>query len=323
MIYRGLGESVSPVSRAPSLNAWRASDREQRRPAAPETGRIRSRAGYLFVGGYAALLVLVGLWPVGYALDLALTSVGGSFSGLANVTDTFQGDRLLTAFVHVAEFMAVWLTGLIAIVVALCLLIHTFSPRVGASFRFVFYLPAAFAGSASVLLWLFMLDPSTSPWSPLLHATGHRTLGDSLHGAALPFVFALIAFWTGAGVWIIVIHGALADIPQDVLEAAALDGASAVQTALHVKLPLIRKWIVYMAVVSFAAGTQLFTEPQLVSEASHKMVDPTWSPNTLATFLAFQYDNFNGAAAISVELLVLAVACASLLVFRTGFFAAD
>lgn len=291
--------------------------------AARDNGRVRSRAGYLFVGGYAALLVAVGLWPVGYALDLAMTSFGGSFSGLANFSETFRGARLLPAFVHIAEFMAIWLTSLLVIVVGLCLLMHSLSRRVAGFYRFVFYLPAAFAGSASVVLWLFMLQPGTSPWSFVLEALGHRTLGDSLHGAALPIVFALIAFWAGAGAWILVIHGALADIPQDVLEAAALDGAGPVQTALRVKLPLIRKWIVFMTVVAFAAGSQLFTEPQLISEASQKMVDPTWSPNTLATFLAFEYDNFNGAAAISVDLLAIAVVCASLLVFRTGLFAAD
>ena len=126
-------------------------------------------------------------------------------------------------------------------------------------------------------------------------------------------VFALIAFWTGAGGWILVIHGALTNIPGDVLEAAQLDGASPLQTALRIKLPLIKKWIVYMLIVSFAGGTQLFAEPALISQASRSLVGGfggSWSPNQLATSLAFESGNFNYAAAISIDLLVIALVCA-------------
>ena len=291
--------------------------------ARPESGRHRSPAGYLFVGGYAALLLLIGIAPAGYALNLAITSFGGAFTGLTNFAASYHDGLLVPAFEHVAEFMAVWLTALIVMVVGLCLLMHSLSRSVGGVFRFVFYLPAAFAGSASVLLWLFMLQPRVSPWDFVLQALDYQTLGESLVAGHLPVIFALIAFWTGAGAWILVIHGALANIPDEVLEAAKLDGAGPVQTALRIKLPLIKRWIVYMLIVAFAAGTQLFTEPQLISEASQKMVDPTWSPNTLATFLAFQYDNFNQAAAIAIDLLAVAVACAGLLVFRKQLFTAD
>lgn len=300
-----------------------ASRTREGRLARAESGRRRSGAGYLFVGGYAVLLAVVGIWPAGYALDLATTSFGGAFTGLANFIDSYHQSRFVPAFEHVAQFMAIWLTALIVIVIGLCLMIHTLSRRTAATFRFVFYLPAAFAGSASVLLWLFMLQPGLSPWDFVLQALGYKTLGDSLIAGHLPIVYALIAFWTGAGGWILVIHGALANIPEEVLEAAALDGAGPVQTAWRVKVPLIKKWIVYMLIVAFAGGTQLFAEPQLISEASQKMVEPTWSPNTLATFLAFQYDNFNSAAAIAVDLLVVAVVCAGVLVFRTGLFTRD
>jgi len=289
----------------------------------PVGPRRRSPAGYLFVGGYAVLLVLVGIWPAGYALNLALTSFDGAFNGFANFVGTWDQGFLIPAFEHVGEFMLVWLTALVVIVIGLSLVMHTLARRVSAPLRFLFYMPAAFAGSASVLVWLFMLQPGLSPWDFVLHALGYTSLGDSLSSGKLPIVYAMIAFWTGAGGWILVIHGALTNVPEEVLEAASLDGAGPLQTALRIKLPLIKKWVVYMLIVAFAGGTQLFAEPQLISEASQKLVDPVWSPNTLATFLAFQYDNFNYAAAIAIDLLVVALVCAGLLVSRTGLFTAD
>jgi multiple sugar transport system permease protein len=184
----------------------------------------------------------------------------------------------------------------------------------------VLYLPAALAGSASVMLWLFMLQPGKSPWGIVLSWLGYHTLGDSLAPAHLPVVFALIAFWSGAGSWIVVMHGALATIPRAALESAKLDGAGAWRTAVNIKLPLIKKWIAYMLIGAFAAGSQLFAEPQLVSEATGGISNQAWSPNQLAVFLAYRYDYFNYAAAISVDLLVVAVICAAVILLRTGLF---
>lgn len=86
---------------------------------------------------------------------------------------------------------------------------------------------------------------------------------------------------------------------------------------------MIRQWIAYMTILAFAAGTQLFVEPQLLQTASLGRVSPTWSPNQLAYVFAFQQGDFNGAAAISVFLLALGVIVAGLLVWRSDMFTLD
>ncbi len=96
------------------------------------------------------------------------------------------------------------------------------------------------------MLWLFMLQPGISPWDFVLQWVGFSTLGDTLASGHLAVVFAVIAFWSGAGSWIVVMYGALATIPHEVLELARLDGAGPWRTAITIKLPLIKKWIGYM-----------------------------------------------------------------------------
>ena len=269
------------------------------------------------------LLVVVGVVPTAYAAELALTSFTGHFSGLTNFVESHDDFRFLPAFENIASFLAIWLTALLVLVVGLSLLLHSMNRRVSAAFRFVFYLPAALAGSASVMIWLFMLQPGDSPWDFALRLLGYKTLGGPLAPGALPVVFALIAFWTGAGIWILVMYGALTSIPREVLEAAQLDGAGVWRTVVSVKLPLIKKWIGFMLIVAFAAGTQLFTEPELTSQAARGLVSPTWSPNQLATWFAFRTDNFNYAAAICIDLLAIGLLCASVVVFRSGLFRTD
>ena len=285
---------------------------------------LRSARGFLFVVPYLPFLILFGILPMLYALYLAVTSETGGWVGIDNFTRTVRDYRFVPAFEHILLYTSVWLGSLIVIVVGLAMLLHGRANRVSSTFRFLFYIPGALAGASAVLVWLFMLDPAVSPGSFLLnHVFGSHLFVESIAPGNLPFVFAMIAFWTGAGSWIVVMYGALNTIPHELEEAARIDGAGPVTVALRLKLPLIRKWIAYMAILSFATGTQLFVEPQLVNEASLGLVPDTWSSNQLAYQMAFRYGDFNGAAAVSVDLLAIGLIAAVLIVKRTGLFRAE
>jgi multiple sugar transport system permease protein len=282
---------------------------------------LRGARGLPFILPYLPLLIGFGIGPMIYALELAFTNDGGSWVGLHNFVRTANDFRFLPAFKHILIYTSVWLASLIVFVVGLTLLLHGRANRISATFRFLFYMPGALAGAASVLVWLFMLDPAVSPGSFLLqHLLGAKLFVQAIAPGHLPFIFAMIAFWTGAGGWIVVMYGALNTIPQDLEEAARIDGAGPIMIAFRLKLPLIRKWIAYMAILSFATGTQLFVEPQLVNQASLGLVPDTWSPNQLAYQMAFRYADFNAAAAIAVDLLAVGLLAAVLIVTRSGLF---
>jgi multiple sugar transport system permease protein len=284
----------------------------------------RALQGLPFVLPYLPFLIVFGVAPLFYALDLAFTNVGGGWVGFHNFVRTYNDFRFVSAFKHVLFYTCVWLGALVVFVVGLALLLHGRANKVSASFRFLFYIPGALAGSAAVLVWLFMLDPSVSPGSFLLHhVLGADIFAQSIAPGNLPFIFAMIAFWTGAGGWIVVMYGALNTIPHDLEEAARIDGAGPITIALRLKLPLIRKWIAYMVILSFATGTQLFVEPEIVQHASFGLVPDTWSANQLAYQLAFRYADFNGAAAIAVDLLMIGLVGAVLIVTRSGLFRTD
>ena len=306
--------TVSPGERVSARQGRRAAARRERRPPA---GASRT-AGYFFVAFYVVMLVLLGIVPTVYAIWLAIKTPGGV--GTSNFVNTFNLFEFLPAFEHILEFEGIWLVSQTVLVVTLALMVHNLARRVSSVFRFVFYLPGAMAGAASVVVWLFMFDPHTSPWAFILHALNFQLLANTVAPGNLPIIFAIMAFWTGAGGWIVVMYGALNNIPQELIEAAEIDGSNVFQTALLVKLPLIRKWIVYMLVLSFAAGSQLFVEPQILAVATTGEVPAQWSPNQLAYYLAFQQDNFNYAAAISVDLLLVGLLVAVLLVWRGRLF---
>jgi multiple sugar transport system permease protein len=286
--------------------------------------RVPGRAGHAFVAAYVVLLIAFGVVPTGYAIYFAFTDYGNRFVGLANFTAAASDFRFVSAIEHVALYLIFWLAALVVFVVGLALLLHRITARsVSRSLRFLYYIPGSLAGAASVMVWLFMLDPAVSPASFLLRAFGFDTFGQVVAPEHLPVLFTLIAFWTGAGGWIVVMYGALNNISADLIEAARIDGAGAWQTARRVQIPLLRKWIVYMVILAFAGGTQLFVEPQLLSLASVGVAGRDYSLNQLSYDFAFQYNNVNTAAAVSVELLVVGLVAAGVFVARSGFFDAD
>ncbi len=285
--------------------------------------RARSSFAYLMVSGYVLLLLAFGVIPTLYAAYLAFTR-NGDLVWFANFERVIGDYRFLPAVGHVAAFVAVWLSSLIILVVILAVIVHAIRVRwLSSTARFIFYIPGALAGASSVLLWLFMLDPTVSPVSSLIRLLGFNTFVDVVGEPNLPIVFAIIAFWAGAGGWIVIMYGALNNISVEVMEAARIDGAGPIATAWHIQIPLLRKWISYMAVMSLAAGTQLFVEPRVLSQASKGVVGLDYSLNQLAYLYAFRQNDFNGSAAISLLLLVVAAGLAAFFVFRGGLFERD
>jgi len=309
---------MTVVGAAPAAVAVKG--RAAGRPPAPR-GHAMS---YGFVSVYAVLALAFGVLPALYAVYLAFTDGEGRFAGLANFSKVVGDFRFWPAVRHVALFLVIWLVALVVLVTLLAVIVHAIRVRwLSRTLRFVFYLPGALAGASSVLLWLFLLDPTASPVGGLLRLFGFDSFVQVIVPGNLPVIFAVIAFWTGAGGWIVIMYGALNNISADVIEAARVDGANVVQIAWRIQLPMLRKWISYMGIMSLAAGTQLFVEPQLLSQASNAVVPNDYSLNQLAYQYAFQQNDFNGAAAISLLLLVVALALSAVFVTRGGLFERD
>ena len=291
----------------------------------PQTGAsAQAFAAYVFSSGYVLLLLVFGVLPMVYALYLSFTK-SGQFVGLDNYVKAVGDFRFLPAVQHVAAFLVIWVVTLTVLVTLLALIVHAVRVRwLSSTTRFLFFIPGAFAGAASVMLWLFLLNPSVSPVSFVLKWFGYTNFVQAIDLNNLPLIFTVIAFWTGAGGWIIIMYGALNNISNEIMEAARCDGASAIKTAWYIQLPLIRKWIAYMVVISVAVGTQLFAEPKILAQASRNQIPKHYSLNQLAYVTAFgPQADFNSSAAISMMLLVVAAGLAAFFVFRGGLFDRD
>jgi multiple sugar transport system permease protein len=268
--------------------------------------------GWLCVAPYLLLLVVFGIGPVLYALYESLSDPRAYINAVADL-------RFLPALGNVSLFMALYLPVMVIGVLLLALFVQDQRPLYGTTLRLVYMLPGAVTGSASVLLWYVMLQPALSPFARLLRGMGMQTGNDVLQPSHLVVIFALMAFVTGFGQWVVIMYGALQGVPRDVLEAARMDGCSWWQTAWLVKLPLISKYVVYMVILAFTAGLQIFIEPQLLYGVAFTG-SKSWSLNQLGLLFAFDNGDFAAAAALCLMLLAVCTVAACFLVFKAKFF---
>ncbi|MFF0016418.1 carbohydrate ABC transporter permease [Streptomyces sp. NPDC005374] len=290
----------------------------------PVTSRRRRRPGrtaavWILVGPYTVFLAIFGLAPAGYALWTSLVE-DGSFSG-GHWAAVFDDYRLGDAAAHVTTYLLLWLPILLLTVLSLAFTLHVRPGRMTSALQLVYYLPGAVTGSAAALLWLFMVSPDSSPFSPLLELMDVKSATDALSGGSLVAVLTVMGVAVHAGGWIVVLYGALTALPKDVLEAAQVDGASAWRTMWHVKLPLVRTYVAFVLISSFASGSQVFVEPTVLSTGAPGQISPTWSVNQLAYVYATQDGDFGKAAALSLAMLAVGVLAAWIVITRTRMYA--
>jgi multiple sugar transport system permease protein len=274
-------------------------------------------------------MLAFGLGPGLYALLISFadfrTGLPRYFAaGLTNYLNVFKEFRFSFTFVNIGKFLVISVPLGIAMVVILAILLQMRPGRLTTALRTLYFICGAVTGPVLVLVWIFMFDPSISPFQILLKGMGMKLTNDVIYPASLPVIFTLMGFFAGAGLWIAIQYGALEAIPTEVLEAATIDGCNAWQKALLIKFPLIRPYIIYQFILIFAGNVQLFVEPQILGGGNNlgvgANVPSVWSPNQLAYNFAFEMGNFGATSALSLILLVIGLGAAYLIIRWTGFF---
>jgi multiple sugar transport system permease protein len=289
-----------------------------------QKARRDTRMSYLLLTPYIILLLMFGVFPVAYAFGLSFfDTIEMVFWGITNYQFVFDDFRVPASVVNVLTFVAIWVTLTVTGVAVLSLMLDSINRKTANTLRTIYFLPGAVTSSAIVVLWLFVLDPSVSPFQPVLHGLGWGTRADVVSGIGLAGVFAIMAYFSASGGWIVVFGGALSSLPTEVMEAARIDGANRFQLATRIKLPMIWRSLVLMGILSLAAGLQLFVEPQLMGLAGPQFAQNDWSLNQMAFQYAFRMGDFGASAALSTLLVGSSIVIALVIVFATNFYKID
>jgi multiple sugar transport system permease protein len=173
-------------------------------------------------------------------------------------------------------------------------------PRVGLQRfgRIAIFLPYAVPAVIASMLWGFLYLPAMSPLNDLVAALGLPE-PDLLSGDVVFFAVVNIALWGGIGFNMMVLYTTLRAIPQELYEAARIDGCGEMQIALRIKIPLLRPALIMTTVFSLIATLQVFSEPVTLRPLTNA-ISSFWTPLMKIYRDAFARDDIYSAAASSV-----------------------
>jgi multiple sugar transport system permease protein len=242
-------------------------------------------------------------------LAMRRTQVSGLGLGAGARREVFVGFDNFAAAVTDGELWAGWLRvlgyGALVLVVMLglallfALLLDSARVRLARFSRIAIFLPYAVPGVAASLMWGFLYLPSLSPIRAVLDV-------DLLGATTVTYSMANVAVWGGTGFNMLVLYTTLRAIPRDYYEAARLDGASELQIALRVKIPILVPAIILTTVFSIIATIQVFTEPTALRPFSNT-ISSTWSPLMKVYRDAFVTGDLYSAAATSIVIAAISL----------------
>ncbi|CAL9318888.1 carbohydrate ABC transporter permease [Streptomyces sp. SudanB66_2053] len=277
--------------------------------------RRRLGAAGVLMAPFFLLLTTVFLIPVGTAAYLSFYSDDQPGLGFGPERTVFVGLRSYAAVLTdptflgglgtVALYCLIYLPLMVVGALLLALLLDSGVARLRAFAQLGLFLPHAVPGIIAALIWLYLYTPGISPVIDLFARADITVDFLGVH-TVLPSIVN-IALWSNLGYNMVVFYAALQAVPREVIEAAVVDGAGPVRTALQVKTPLVRASVVMVAMFTLIWALQLFTEPMLLSQSS-PMINSRFSPSMYIYDAAFTRNNYSLAAAASVILLLCTVA---------------
>jgi multiple sugar transport system permease protein len=298
-------ETAAPTRPNASRTAARAP-----RPRKQGTYRSRVLVPYAMLAPGIILFALFMLAPILYTLmlsfqkkkvvGLGLGSGGSStvFAGFDNYVGALGDPEFAASVGRVLLYGLILIPSMLGLALLFALLLDSRRARATSFARVAIFLPYAVPAVISSLLWGFLYLPAVSPFYFLADLVGWDA-PEVLSSRLIMFGIANIALWGGVGFNMIVMYTSLKAVPTEIYEAARIDGASEVQVALRIKIPIIMPSLIMTSLFSIIATLQVFAEPTTLRPLTNTL-STSWTPLMKIYRDAFTRDDIYSAAASSI-----------------------
>ncbi|HTK31312.1 MAG TPA: sugar ABC transporter permease [Candidatus Saccharimonadaceae bacterium] len=269
-------------------------------------------AAWAFLAPALALILVFFVLPVIAGLVLSFTdfdiyAIGDPrvvrAIGAQNYTQVLGDGEFWNALRNTLVYVVLGVPLAIAASLGAALLVQAPLARARGLFRVVFFTPYVTTLVAVAIVWRYLYHPRYGllDWIlSSLHLPTIDWLGDP-HWAMPSIV--LLAVWKNFGYAMLIFVAGLQNVPQELYEAAALDGAGGWQRFRHITLPALQPALVFVTVVTLLANFQLFAEPYVMTQGG-----PLRSTVTLVMLMyeqGFRWWRMGRAASIAFLLFAL------------------
>jgi multiple sugar transport system permease protein len=267
--------------------------------------RSEHAAGWAFVLPAAILVGVFQLVPVVWSFVLSLQKTDLSAPGVYVGADNYQrllhdpafGDAIRRTLVYSALFVPITLVGALAIAVLL-----NRKVRGIALYRTAVFVPVVTSTIATGVIFSWLLDPDFGVVNGILGWVGIAPQGFFQSPDQALYAIVAITVWGWIGFGVIIYLAALQSIPQELVEAAEVDGATRWRTFRRVELPLLAPASVFLLVWLTINALQLFDEINVTTQGG-----PLHATTVAVYYLysqAFELFHFGYATAIAYVVFV-------------------
>jgi len=268
----------------------------------------KGRSGYLFIApGYLAFIAFL-LAPLLFAISLSFYDASFNVSareyvGLKQFIQLGNDPVFKRALLNTIQYTLVIVPATIALSLLIALLIDPLGQGLQSFFRGAFYLPGVAGGVILSVVWLWIFNPTYGLLNFILGLIGiEPVLWLSEAPQSFWAVSAVVLTFT-VGQPIILFLAGLAGIPQDILDAAVVDGANGIQKTIYVQLPLLRPVLLFVLATQTIQVFQLWEVIYMLTRGG------PYNTSTSLVFLIYQTafisSKYGKASAIGVVLVVI------------------
>lgn len=233
------------------------------------------------------------------------TNEGGEmvFTGLDNYTRLLNDPIFHRAFFNTLTIFIMYVPILTILAVVLAVLLNSRLLRFKGLFRVSFFLPSVTSLVAASVIFVILLDSNYGLVNYLLTILGLEPVPwlNSGFWARISVVIVMLWRWTGYNM--VIVLARLQNIPNELYEAASIDGASKLRQFFSITLPQLKSVILFVVVLSTIGAMQMFDEAFILTEGG-----PNNATLTITMYLyrkGFQYFDFGYASAVAYVLVVI------------------
>lgn len=278
---------------------------------------VNARTGIYFTLPSLIVMAATVLYPILWSLKISLYSSNGTldntkFVGLHNYIHVINSSQFQSALWNTTGFVITTIILELVIGFSVALVLNRYLPGTK-FFRLIFTLPLMIAPVVSGLQWRWLFADQYGIINYLLSLIGIKgpLWLASPWGAKSAVLIANV--WLATPFVILVLLAALGSLPEELYEAARLDGANSFQVFRYITLPQLRPAILLILVVRLSDAFRVFDIVYIITQGG-----PGGSTEVLSSFIykyTFSNLDFGGGAAASFIVMIL-IGIFSLIIFR-------
>lgn len=276
----------------------------------------KSKMGLVYILPWLIGMVFLTLYPFINALVISFTDYNlvrePNFIGLANYTKLFHDEDFLGTLTATLKYTVITVPLQLAFALFIAYILN-FKLKGINFFRTAYYIPSLLGGNVAVaVLWRFLFQQD-GLINRIIGVVGIQPVAWlSSPGGAMSVIIILKVWQFGSAMLIFL--AALKDVPQDLYEAASVDGSTKLHSFIHITMPLITPMIFFNLVMQLVNAFQEFNGPYLVTGKGP--LNATYLTSMYIYDNAFKYFNMGYASAASWILFLIIVAV-TLILFAT------